>query len=480
MERKLEGVYLYTYRTIKKTLKINVVNDDGYKKSIDDLFEIFYSLQENSVEIPAQMLQTKTYALEIAASLTLKKNPNLRRYVMTSIYTLLGIFIIFIGISYILGSSTNLMTPIIELEDGLISWEPIKHADYYQVIIGDETIETTGTFYEFEPYTYGENQIYVVAVSNSMFYNNSKASSRLTYFMPSTPVILETYYYPDQLISLTTDELGYAKYQATFINHGALEFRFVNVDKIDDLTVVVESSDETKTYHGMSIQSHTFTPYNLYTITIRYRKDEDIQFFIGPKYESLNNQFTIKTASYENYSFRTQMESDTYITLKTYNPNIFINSIMYNVNSSTASQGKFSWMSDAIEVFNNQSLNHQLEFIKKQAQILQPGIMHNIAENSQVTIYKVHIKDLENNRLFYAEYDSRYYDIRFMDAQENQLELMTFVSGPKAYITIPLINQFLIDDIYIILIPKTGGLPEGTSLAFYNLKPETGTYWPYY
>jgi len=83
--------------------------------------------------------------------------------------------------------------------------------------------------------------------------------------------------------------------------------------------------------------------------------------------------------------------------------------------------------------------------------------LYNIAENNQVTIYKVHIKDLENNRIFYAEYDNRYYDIRFMDAQENQLELMILVSRPK-----------------------TGGVPEGTNHAVYNLKPETFTYWPHY
>lgn len=44
-----------------------------------------------------------------------------------------------------------------------------------------------------------------------------------------------------------------------------------------------------------------------------------------------------------------------------------------------------------------------------------------------------------------------------MDAQENQLELMMLVSRPK-----------------------TGGVPEGTNRAVYNLKPETFTYWPHY
>lgn len=475
---KLKDVYLYTYKAINSQLKSLVIKDDAYKQASDDLFNMLYSMQENELEIPASMLQTNDYAYEIAGALTLKKYPNLKRYILISAFTLLGALILFISVSYTMGHPSNLDAPKIEIKENVVVWEPLQYAKYYEVIIDDHIYPTTHTTYPLTPYTYGDNQVYVNAVYDTMFHRGYKTSNILTYSVPTTPLVADTYYYPNQTISLRTDALGYAKYQATFINQGLLYFNLDNIAAIDDFMMVVEGHNEIKTYKGMEVQSHVFHTDHRYTLVIKYRPNENIEFSIGPKSNVFNSPMTLEAHRYYNYDFNTFMKSDRYVTLKDYNPDIFINDIMHSLTPHKAGYGMFSWMNAAVEIYNNQSHQEEVTLIEKEVVRLEPNITHNLVEENQIQIYKVHIKNLTNQRIFYVEFDSEYYNIYFMDFNQKQLETHMFVSGHKTYITIPVLSLFLRDDIYIILEPRVVGKTNGSSVAFYNLKPDTGTYWP--
>lgn len=476
MKLMLTGVYRFTFHSIKKELSMRVKHDIHYKDSLRDLADMFKSMEDNHLDISADFTDPKEYAESIAQSLTRKKHPYLIKSSLMIASAILTIGILFVITTLAFTIKIRLDNPVIEYNNDTISWNRIEHAHSYTVLINNSSFTTTETSFDFTPTEYGLFSITVYANKPGFFYQQSRFSNTISHEV--SPIALDEpiLIYPNDINAIETNSIGDAKIQFEVAHSGKFKVNMFDVESLNGLTLKIYDVDSSVYLSDLDNYTYMLQTYNTYVLELHYQRNHYITFTLEPETVSLNNTLFLDSFTNAFYNVNTALNNDQYITLLDYQNSIQINNLRVTAGYPGIPYGTLSWMNPQFEVFNQTSMNREFELIKKSTNILNNQEKYTLSERNQVEVFKVVVPYSCN--ILYAEYDSDYYDIYWMDEHLTQLSNVALESS-TTFISIPLVHLTTFRNVYAILVPKDNKIVGTTTIEVSFTKPETGTYWPY-
>lgn len=161
---------------------------------------------------------------------------------------------------------------VYNIEENLISWAAIEHADYYIVYVnGIDPVQTANTSLELQTISGGERSFYVVAVSNNENYRNSLASNQLNIQVVHayTPLISVTFGAEEKIITATGYE--YLKKLNVYLDETAYECNDFEVSFDNNIyTYKIDVSLFYQEGQRIGVSPVTLDEYNIYNGEVTY------------------------------------------------------------------------------------------------------------------------------------------------------------------------------------------------------------------
>lgn len=433
----------------------------------------------HNLDITSEFLDSKAYAKTIAESLDLKRFPNLIRYSLIMSSSMIGLVLLFLLTALIANIYTFIERPVIELNGNQITWEPIDNAETYYVVVNNETpYATKETTYDIEVLDYSQMSIYVYAESSSRFFVRSK-NSNIVYFSVSDfefdrPRDVEV----GNGLQITTNVFGiykdyihipyggkYKPVSQPSVTQSKLKFKIIDIN-LTQTTIEPDSNG----YYELNSSTH-------YIVEITYLPNESFTYYLEPLLVNLNTSYTFARFESSLYQLNTTFSPNTFITLDNYVKDILLDNPHDISQNSGPAYYHLAINPHYLSIINNSDLPKSYTLIKKDMLQMDYNQTLNITEKNQVEVVKlerqIHYKTL------YIKFDSRYYDIHFIDNYFRMIYVYKQASGTITYITMPLIHNSSIERIMMILIPKASPFNGQTSVQAFFEKPLEGNYLPH-
>jgi len=480
MKNKLSGAYRYTYKQIKNNIAKHIKKDETYKSAMQDLYEMFYGLELNQSAIPSEFLNSSQYAKSIEESLNTNQYHTLIRTSLIVVSTILGAFTSIFGFSAIIANIPPLYTPIIEMNDHVVSWDPIENADFYRVFVDEEYFDINETSYEFIPEGYGNTRIGVIAMARSIFKQSSRMSNYIYYLLDGNYQSLDRPINTAEQIVSRTNELGEVKLDVSIMTPGYHELVFGDYMDLSKLSVDIEVQEQLFSFGQNETVGLYFRSAHYYRITIRYLRDTEIEFILTPNKVQSSQIIELAPMSHTPLEFVSPIVNEAFIVLSDYDPNVYIQAPFGYTSITGLTHGRLVWMQKILFLYNNAFDSTNVQLITKTPTPIQVNQNYVLNETNQVQMLKIVESQFPVNKMLYIEFDSDYYDIFFMDHFQRAVDFIKLESDFDRY-TIPIFFDYIgYGILYITLVPKDEKVSGNSRIKVNTSLPDGMTFWPHY
>ncbi len=479
MNNKLTGAYQYTYKQIVKNINKGIKRDLAYKSAMQDLYEMFYNLESNQLDIPSEFLNFKLYAKSIEEGLNFNPYHTFIRTTFIVVSTVLALFTSFFSITFLIHLIPPLYTPIIEIQDNQVYWDAIDHADYYRVYIDEDSFITTDTNFEFVPTKYGYTRILVVAESNNFLVRGSKYSNPINYYVDNEYTQISNDLYSGGQVVGRTNALGEIRLHLTIASGGYHEIVFSEYMNLAEVSVDIMHRDVVTSFGPNQTVGFYFEAFEHYIFTIYYNPMVEIEFILAPNKVASNALLSLLPRTNNPFEFVSPIVDEAFIILSNYDPNIFILPTYPIFDSTGIPNARFVWMQPMLYLYNNSDVTKTVQLITKTPTPVPVNQNYPLTETNQVKMLKLDGAQFGNQNILYIEFDSAYYDIFFMDHFLREVQSIKYESDFDKYSVPTLFRNDGYAKLYITLVPKDDKVSGSSRIKINTTLPDGMTFWPH-